>query len=71
MHLLSVLQITNFGLHYSISGGGGESEVCLKTTEELMANDMARESIKYVYGIYVNILDFILKLLFQGLITIL
>ncbi|CAD8169152.1 unnamed protein product [Paramecium octaurelia] len=58
--LLKVIMMTNFGLHNSIT------TFQLKTVQEINDNDLVRESIKYVFGLYVNSLDFILKYLLQN-----
>ncbi|CAD8104596.1 unnamed protein product [Paramecium sonneborni] len=58
--LLKVIMMTNFGLHHCLN------TFQLKTVQDIKDNDLVRESIKYVYGLYVNSLDFILKYLLQN-----
>lgn len=54
--LLEVLIMTNFSLYHCTSG-----ERQIKKPGDIRENDMAKEYIKFVYGIYVNVLDFVLK----------
>ena len=59
---MNVILMTNFGVHYSIFGQNQYDDQTLVDT-----NDIARESIKYAYGIYIHILDFVYRQLTLGL----
>jgi ribonuclease ZC3H12 len=49
--------MSNFSLYYSIYGSGEDRVI---TINDIQENDIVRECIKYTYGLYINIIDFVL-----------
>lgn len=55
---MNVIMMNNFSLYFSLYGSSSDHGVI--ETRNIEENDIVRESIKYTYGLYINILDFVL-----------